>query len=252
VSFNVAADAYGRFMGRFSTPLAAELLTLTDLAPGDRVLDVGCGPGALTAQLVDRLGPDAVAAVDPSESFVAAVRSRLPGVSVQQAGAEALPFSDDTFDAAFAGLVVHFMTDPVAGIAEMRRVTRPGGAVAASVWDYEYARSPVSMFWRVVRDLDPSSPGEDLLAGVREGELVDFFARAGLMDVRPVTLTITVPIGSFEDWWEPYTLGVGPAGAYVAGLDEAGRETLREHCRRVVPAGPFEIEAAAWAAVGHS
>src|SRR5690349_7074584 len=112
-------------MGRFSEPLATEFVTLLGLRAGQRVLDVGCGPGALTRVLVQRLGADAVSAVDPSESFVAAVGERVPGIEVHRASAEDLPFADDRFDAAVAQLVVHFMTDPVAGLAEMGRVTRP-------------------------------------------------------------------------------------------------------------------------------
>ncbi|MBO0876900.1 MAG: methyltransferase domain-containing protein, partial [Pseudonocardia sp.] len=131
MSFEVSAEAYGRFMGRFSEPLSAEFVRLVDPSQGQRVLDVGCGTGALTAVLARRLGPAAVAAVDPSASFVAAVRKRLPDVRAERAPAERLPFPDGSFDAAIAQLVVHFMPDPVGGLREMARVTRPGGTVAA-------------------------------------------------------------------------------------------------------------------------
>ena len=136
MTFAVAADSYDRFMGRYSVLLAPQLAAFAGVAPGQRVLDVGCGPGALTTELVRLLGPDEVTAVDPSEPFVAAARERHPGVTVEQAAAEALPFADDSFDAALAQLVVHFMTDPVAGLQEMARVTRGGGLVAACVWDH--------------------------------------------------------------------------------------------------------------------
>jgi ubiquinone/menaquinone biosynthesis C-methylase UbiE len=116
VSFDVSADAYGRFMGRYSEPLAAGFVELTGVSPGQRALDVGCGPGALTAQLVRILGPKAVAALDPSPSFVAAIRARFPGVDVREGTAERLPFEDDSFDAAAAQLVVHFLSDPVVGL----------------------------------------------------------------------------------------------------------------------------------------
>src|SRR5438270_4300541 len=131
-------------MGRYSAPLAPELADFALIAAGQRVLDVGCGPGALTAELVRRLGPDAVAAVDPSEPFVAAARQRQPGVNVQRASAERLPFEDRAFDAALAQLVVHFMADPVVGLREMARVTREHGAVAACVWDHAGAQGPLS------------------------------------------------------------------------------------------------------------
>ncbi len=142
VSFDVAADAYDRFMGRYSQLLSPQMADLAGVRPGQRVLDVGCGPGALTAELVTRLGPEGVGAVDPSEPFVAAARARHPGVDVSQASAEELPFADGSFDAALAQLVVHFMKDPVAGLAEMARVTRPGGVVAACVWDHAWRPGP--------------------------------------------------------------------------------------------------------------
>jgi ubiquinone/menaquinone biosynthesis C-methylase UbiE len=133
VSFDVGAGAYQRFMGRYSEPLAAQFASLAGLRSGQRVLDVGCGPGALTAELVTRVGPELVSAVEPSAPFVDAVRARLPGVDVRQAAAEQLPLPDDAFDVTLAQLVVHFMTDPVRGLGEMRRVTREGGTVAACV-----------------------------------------------------------------------------------------------------------------------
>src|SRR5438128_8966575 len=136
MNFDVAADAYDRFMGRFSRQLSPQLADFAGIRAGQHVLDVGCGPGALTAELVSRLGPQLVAAVDPSVSFVAAARARNPGVDVRTASAEHLPFEDGAFDAALAQLVVHFMTDSVAGLAEMRRVIRQAGVVAACVWDH--------------------------------------------------------------------------------------------------------------------
>src|ERR687898_491791 len=142
-------------MGRYSVPLACEFADFAAVSPGQRVLDVGCGPGALTAELVARLGPDAVSAVDPSESFVEAARERPPGVSVQRAAAEQLPFGDEEFDATLAQLVVHFMADPVAGLREMARVTRNDGVVAACVWDHAGGTGPLSVFWEAARELDP-------------------------------------------------------------------------------------------------
>jgi SAM-dependent methyltransferase len=244
--FNVAAESYGHFMGRFSEPLADQFVGLVDARPGQRALDVGCGPGALTARLVDRLGPAAVAAVDPSESFVAAIRLRLPAVDVRQAGAEKLPFEDGSFDVCCAQLVVHFMSDPVAGLREMGRVARPGGVIAASVWDHAGGAGPLTPFWRAVQDLDPVARGESELAGAREGHLEQLCAEAGLSRVQGSRLTVSVGFATFEEWWSPYTLGVGPAGAHVARLDEAGREALRARCAEMLPAAPFHIEAAAW------
>jgi SAM-dependent methyltransferase len=248
MSFNVSADAYLRFMGRYSEPLAAQFADLAGVRGGQRLLDVGCGPGALTAELAGRAGPEAVSAVEPSGSFAAAACERLPGVDVRQAAAEQLPFGDAAFDAALAQLVVHFMADPVAGLREMGRVTRPGGVVAACVWDHAGGRGPLSAFWRAVRELDPDADDESNLAGVREGHLADLFAQAGLDAVQVTTLTVRVRQAGFESWWETFTLGVGPAGAYLASLPVVGRDELRERCRRQLPEGPFEVSATAWAA----
>ena len=146
MAFEVAADAYSAFMGRYSEPLAEVFVQWAGMEPGRHVLDVGCGPGALTARLVERLGASHVIAVDPSAAFVAAARRRCPGVVVQQAAAEHLPLPNGSVDAAVAQLVVHFMTDPVAGLTEMARVTRPGGVVAACVWDHASGRGPLSTF----------------------------------------------------------------------------------------------------------
>ena len=244
------AAAYDAFMGRYSVLLAPQLAELARVADGQRALDVGCGTGALTGELVARLGASSVSAVDPSVSFVESVRDRHPGVDVRQAGAERLPFADDSFDTALAQLVVHFMTDPVGGLAEMSRVTRPGGAVAACVWDHAGGHGPLSAFWNAARDLDGSVEDESALAGTREGHLAALMTAAGLGGIEERALTVAVEHPSFEGWWEPFTLGVGPAGAYVAGLSDEGRAALRERCREVLPDAPFVLTARAWAARG--
>lgn len=248
--FSVAADAYDRFMGRYSMLLSAQLADLAGVDAGQRALDVGCGPGALTAELVARLGPASVAAVDPSEPFVAAARSRHPGVDVRQAPAEELPFADGSFDATLAQLVVHFMADPVAGLAEMARVTRRDGVVAGCVWDHGGDRGPLHVFWQAAREIDPEADDESELAGAREGHLVELFRAAGLREVEGAILTVAREHATFEEWWEPFTHGVGPAGAFVAGLDADGRAALRERSRELLPDAPFTVSARAWAARG--
>ena len=250
MSFDVAAEAYDRFMGRYSVQLSAQLADLAGVHAGQRALDVGCGPGALTTELVRRLGPEAVAAVDPSEPFVAAARERNPGIVVEQASAERLPFPDDAFDVTLAQLVVHFMADPVGGLTEMRRVTRRDGVVAACVWAHAGGDGPLSLFWEAARELDPGVHDELDLAGAREGHLAELFEAAGLREIEATTITATLEHRTFEDWWEPFTLGVGPAGAYATGLDAARQAKLRETCRSMVGSEPFTITARAWAARG--
>jgi SAM-dependent methyltransferase len=250
VSFAVPAESYDRFMGVYSVQLAPQLADLAGVAPGQRVVDVGCGPGALSTELVGRLGPAAVTAVDPSETFVVAARERLSGVTVERASAEELPFRDDTFDAAIAQLVVHFMSDPVAGLAEMGRVTRAGGVVAACVWDHAGRQSPLSPFWDAARVLEPDVDDESGLAGAREGHLRELFEAAGLGEVEDTAVTAAVEYPAFEEWWEPFTFGIGPAGGFVAGLSPERRDELRELCRERLPAAPFTVTARAWAARG--
>lgn len=252
MSFAVGADAYAAFMGRFSEPLAALFADLAGARAGQRALDVGCGPGALTAELTDRLGVGAVCAVEPSWSFARAVSERLPGVPVSQAVAERLPFGTGVFDLAAAQLVVHFMTDPVAGLRELGRVTRPGGTVAACVWDHAGGRGPLSTFWQAALELDPAARDESALAGARVGHLAALAAQAGLGPARSAVLSVTVGYPSFDDWWQPYTLGVGPAGAYVASLSAGQRSALRERCRQKLPDGPAEVVASAWAIVARA
>jgi SAM-dependent methyltransferase len=250
MSFTVGADAYDRFMGRYSVPLAPQLADFAAVAAGQRVLDVGCGPGALTAELVRRLGPAAVSAVDPSEPFVAAARERHPGISVRRAAAEQLPFRDQAFDAALAQLVVHFMAEPVVGLRELARVTRKHGVVAACVWDHAGGQGPLSLFWEAAREHDPDVEDESQLAGAREGHLAQLLRDAGLHEIAETALSVSLEHPSFEDWWEPYTLGVGPAGGYAAGLDPKRQARLRERCRELLPAPPFVLTCRAWAARG--
>ena len=250
MSFTVHADSYDRFMGRYSGPLSSQFAELAGVRAGQRVLDVGCGPGALTAELAARVGPAAVSAVEPAEQFVAAARQRNPAVSVQQAFAEDLPFPDETFDAALAQLVVHFMADPGAGVAEMTRVTRHDGVVAACVWDHGSGHGPLSPLWEAAHSLDAGVRDETRLVGSREGDLARLFESTGLREVDETVLSVSVEHPSFEEWWEPFTFGVGPAGQYVAALDEERRTQLRERCRATLPDAPFVITARAWTARG--
>jgi SAM-dependent methyltransferase len=237
-------------MGRYSIPLASVFADFAGVAAGSRVLDVGCGPGALTSELVSRLGEQQVAAVDPSGIFVEALRERHPSIELHCAGAERLPLLDGTFDFALAQLVVHFMNDPVGGLREMGRVTKSGGVVAASVWDFDEGGSPLSLFWDAARDLDAHAPGEASRPGTRRGHLGELLREAGMADIDEAVLSITVEHRSFEDWWEPFELGVGPVGSYLSTLESPARQRLMEHCYELLPTAPFAVTAVAWAARG--
>jgi ubiquinone/menaquinone biosynthesis C-methylase UbiE len=247
-NFEVAGESYDAFMGRYSRHLSARLADLAGVEAGQTVLDVGCGPGALTTELASRIGAGDVTAVDPSESFVEALRSRVPGVTVLRASAEDLPFGDDRFDAAIAQLVVHFMADPVAGLREMGRVTRPGGAVAACVWDHSAGGAgPLTPYYEALHQIDPSRPNESERPGTRPGHLAELLRAAGFTELDEATLTVRVEHPTFEEWWAPYELGVGPIAQVFAELGPEKVAELRELCREELPDPPFTIEARAWA-----
>ena len=180
MSFDVAAEAYDSFMGRYSRPLAGLFAASAGLPAHGRALDVGCGPGALIEELARRFGETEVAGVDPSESFVAAAAARHPWADIRHGFAEQLPFDDDSFDTALAALVVHFMTDAAAGTREMVRVTRPGGVVAACVWDFAGGRAPQSLFFAALGSVVSGIDDETHRIGASAGDLPQTAARRGM------------------------------------------------------------------------
>jgi SAM-dependent methyltransferase len=253
-SFHVSADAYDRYVGRYSPDLSAGLIAEAGLRRGMKFLDVGCGPGALASAAAHVVGEEAVAAVDPSESFAAACHARLPGADVRVAQAEELPFGDDTFDVAIAQLVVNFMRDPEAGIREMARVARPGGRVAACVWDYAGQMTLIRAYWDAAIAVDPAAAGGDEghMPHCREGELAVLFERAGLRDVRGGDLTAHASYESFDDLIGPLASGVGPVGAHYVALEPGVRARVASAFRERLGVGdePFRLSARAWLAVG--
>lgn len=254
-TFRVSADVYDRFVGRYGPELATALIGFAGVEPGMRALDVGCGPGALTAKLVERLGTAKVSAADPSAPFVDACRARLPGVDVVEAVAEALPFADATFDAVASQLVVNFMRDGEAGVREMVRVTRPGGVVASCVWDYAGEMMLLRAFWDSAREIDPeraAAADEGVMRWCAEGELAELWRAVGLGSVRFGSLVASAKYADFEDLWSPLPTGVGPAGAFCKSLDGDARAALSDVFRRRlgVGEGPFELTARAWAVAG--
>jgi len=255
-TFRASADAYDRLVGRYSPQLASALSDFAAVEPGMRALDVGCGPGALAAELVQRLGTPMVRAADPSQPFAESCRARLPGVEVVRAPAEALPFGDGTFDAALSQLVVNFMRDAEAGVREMARVARPGAIVAACVWDYAGEMTLLRAFWDAARDVDPTrATAEDegvVMSWCGAGDLADLWREAGLRDVRFDAITVGSAYRGFEDLWSPFLAGVAPSGAFCASLDGKSQSALRETLRRRLGVGdaPFELTARDWAVAG--
>jgi SAM-dependent methyltransferase len=254
-TFRTSAAAYDRHIGRYAPVLAAGLIARAGLEPGSRALDVGCGPGALTAALAGLLGADDVAAVDPSEPFARACAERVPGARVEVAAAEALPFADASFDAALSQLVVNFMTDAPAGVREMRRVTRQGGTVASAVWDYAGGMILLRRFWDAAVALDAGAADLDegrSMSWCKPDELERLWRDAGLDDVRSGELVVEAGYEGFGDLWQALESGVGPAGAYAAGLPAERRERLREGLRGRLDVGeePFRLTARAWWVTG--
>jgi ubiquinone/menaquinone biosynthesis C-methylase UbiE len=251
VDFTSPADKYDRFMGRYTRTLAPALVDAAGIEPGMRVLDVGCGPGGLTEVLAARVGAGNVAAIDPAPQFAAACRERHPGADVRVGGAEELPWPNGAFDATLASLVIAFMRDADQGVREMARVTRPGGTVAACMWDVPGGgMTMLSTFWRTVHALDPRAVGERARPGMQKGDIAERFRRAGVEHVVEGTVEATADYAGFEDFWEPFTFEVGPAGEYVAAQPPERRAELREALRGSMPEGPFTLTARAWFARG--
>jgi SAM-dependent methyltransferase len=253
--FNVPAEFYDRFVGRYSASLGDELIAFAGIEPGMRVLDVGCGPGGLTRRLVD-LGCT-VKGCDPSETFSAAAAERVPEAEVVHASAEDLPFEDASFDAVLAQLVVNFMADPEAGASEMARVTTPGGKVAACVWDYAGEMTLMRNFWDAACEVEPergaaANEAVTMRFGRDDDGLRTLWASAGLRDVRTAGLVAHASYTDFEDLWAPLPAGTGPGGAFTVSLDTEKQQELHDAFRRRLGVGdePFELTARAWAAAG--
>jgi SAM-dependent methyltransferase len=241
--FDVAGDRYDRFIGRYSRTLAPRFLDFAQVESGPAV-DVGCGPGSLAAVLAERFGPSGVAAVDPSAPFVAACRARVPGADVRVASGEALPFGDGTFGAALSQLVLSFVKAPGRMAAEMSRVVRPGGVVAACTFEasgFELARA----FWKAATRFDPGAPDDARIPFRRVEELVELLGRAGLREVATGLLEIEARYEDLDDLWSPFAFGIGPMGEYLAAQPEERRAAIRDACLEILgrPAGPFSLPA---------
>lgn len=257
-TFRASAAAYDRFVGRYGTSLATALIDFAVVGPGMRALDVGCGPGALAATLAGRVGGSNLAAVDPSPPFVDACTARLPDVEVLEASAEALPFGNGAFDVVLSQLVVNFLADPAAGVREMARVTRPGGTVAACVWDYAGEMTLLRAFWDAAREVEPERAAAAdegvVMPWCAEGELAELWRAAGLGSVRSGALTARATYDDFDDLWAPLPTGVGPAGAFCKSLAADDQAALRDALQRRLGVGdaPFELTARAWAVAGEA
>jgi SAM-dependent methyltransferase len=246
-----SAEAYDRHVGRYGAQLASGLLEVAGVRRGQRALDVGCGPGPLTQALAERLGADNVAAVDPSEPFVAACRARVSGADVRVAVAEELPFAANEFDVVLAQLVVQLMDDRDRGVREMARVARPGAVIAACVWDSR-AMPLLQSFWDAALAVAPEQAGaldEGRRIGYRApAELADLWDACGLREVSTGQLRVETGYESFDDLFAPFAAGAGHSGACFAALDEPRQQRVRAEAHRLLgrPDGRLTVTARAW------
>ena len=252
------ADSYERYMGRWSTKLAPLFAQFAGIRDGDRVLDVGCGTGALIRAVVDLTRRSQVVGIDPTPGFITYARQRFahPRITFDQGSAFELPYPESSFDQSLSMLVFHLISTPDKALTEMRRVTKEGGTVAACTWDGAGAMELNSIFWTEAIELDPAAEihAESTRSCNVEGQLSELWKATGLKDVQETAIDIRMDFSSFDDYWLPYLRGVGPNGVYVAGLSNAGRDALRDRLRSRVLSGQsdgaFSLTARAWAVRG--
>ena len=253
MTFAMSRDSYDRYLGRYSDELASAFVAFVGMSSGMRALDVGCGPGALTEALANRLGASRVAAADPSESLLAACAERVSGADVRLAAAGGLPWPDAAFDVVASQLVMNFLPDADAGLQEMCRVARPGGVVSCCTWDYASGMQMLRTFWDAALELDAAAPDEgQVMRYCNEAELAALWVHNGLAGVETSPIDVTADYAGFDDYWIPFTWGGGPGGAYCASLDPQRQRQLRASCfnRLGAPDGPFTLAARAFAVRG--
>jgi len=250
--------AYEMYVGRWSRPIGKKFLAWLGAPAGSHWLDLGCGTGALTSQILSAYAPTSVVGVEPSEGFLALAQQQVADGRAefrQGSGAE-IPIDVGAIDVAVSGLVLNFIPDQRQALAELMRVTKPGGTIAAYVWDYAGHVQFMRTFWDAAIALDPSATEKD--EGVRfpicrPGPLAELFAGAGLDDVETAPIDVPTPFADFDDYWTPFLSGIAPAPGYCASLDEAARERLKERLRSTLPTDPdgmILLAARAWAVRG--
>jgi SAM-dependent methyltransferase len=250
------AEAYEQLMGRWSRRLAPLLLRFGGVSAGDRVLDVGCGTGSLAFELPRAAGIAMVAGIDLTPGFIEFARARNsdPRIRFELGDARDLPFPDNSFDRAFSLLVLHFLPDAARAVAEMRRVVRPGGTVAAAVWDNYGGQPHIRMLWDIAGVLAPGIESPLFRPMNRPDEMPAVWREVGLIEVEQTSLMIRAEFADFDDYWSPFAMGEGPHGQYVVRLSDAARATLREHMRQAYcanrPDGPRSFANVAWACRG--
>lgn len=250
-------NPYERYIGRWSRAVAPPFLDWLEVPAGRKWLDVGCGTGALCCAIADRAFPASLAGVEPSEGFLEVAQRTLQGrASLHRGSATDIPLQAGSVDVAVSGLVLNFVPNPPDAMLEMARVTGAGGTVAAYVWDYAGRMELLRVFWDSAVELDPDA--EPLDEGVRfplcrPDALRDLFVGAGLRHVETASIEIPTVFADFDDFWQPFLGGQGPAPAYAMSLDEAARTRLRQRLWDRLPHaadGSMPLVARAWAVRG--
>ena len=248
-------DAYERYVGRWSRRVAASFVQRLAMPSGQRWVDVGCGTGALAQTVMATASPAMVVGLDPSASFLSTARSRLADAHFVAADARVLPLRDDSADVVVSGLAINFVPEPGRAAAEFARVTRPGGAVAAYVWDYAEGMLMMRHFWDAAAELDPVTAQDE---GRRfpicaPDPLAALWTVAGLGNVTVDAITVPTVFADFDDYWSPFLGGQGPAPAYTMSLPGEHRDSLRESIRARLPIaadGSISLTARAWVVSG--
>jgi SAM-dependent methyltransferase len=243
--FDAGDDAYDRFMGRYSSRLAPHFADFAGLHAGQRALDCGAGTGALTTELVSRLGPESVVVAEPSPRFVDGLKAKFPELDVRLTPAEELPWPDGELDAALAQLVISFVTDAPAAVRELRRVVREGGVVAICMWDLGGGMEMLAAIGRARRVVSDEPVGDERLTNWRPEEMSALFEGAGLRNIVLETLEVEREYSGYDEFWSALLGGAGPAGAFVQTLDAEGKEKMRAATHRELgsPNGPFTLHA---------
>ena len=253
------AEAYERFMGRWSRLVAKSLVEFTGIRDGARVLDVGSGTGSLAFAIVAAKKKCHVVGIDPSEAYVAFATSRSPDkalVSFEVGDAQALKFANGSFDASASLLVFNFIPDAKKALGEVRRVTKPGGNVSAAVWDYSEGMRMLRIFFEAAATVDPAAEklDEKHMPLCHAGELAALWRSGGLERVVEQPIDVTMQFGNFADYWDPFLLGQGPSGSYLRKLSAAQVADIRAEVRRKLPISredaPFSLPARVWAVRG--
>lgn len=252
MTFSISGADYDRFMGRYSSRLAPLFADFAAIGPELRVLDVGCGPGALTGELVRRVGAANVAGIEPSATFFETSRERFPGSDIRRGPAETLPWPDRQFDAALSQLVLSFVDDADRVASEMKRVVRQGGTLAACMWLEGGAMQMGHVFWQAAATLDPSLAQRHVAPYRQEGEIAALWRRTGLREIAETTLEVRVSYRDFDDFWQPMLHAAGSLGTYVQSISPERRDAIREIIRERLghPTSAFELSGRACAVRG--